>query len=40
MLQCEIQSDEHISRMAEKMIGWENKFYLFDLEYNPDVHDI
>ena len=39
-LKCDIQSDEHISRLARHMIGWEEKHYLFNLKYNPDVHDI
>ena len=39
-LQCEIKYDEHICKLAEKMIGWEAKFYYFELDYNPDVHDI
>ena len=36
----EITSDEHICRLAHKLIRWEEKFYLFDLKYNPHVHDI
>ena len=39
-LKCDIQSDKHIPRLAGLMIGWEEKFHLFDLTHNPDVHDI
>ena len=39
-LQCEIKYDEHICRLAEKIAGREAKFYYFELDYNPDVHDI
>ena len=39
-LQHEIKFDEHICRLTEKMAGWKAKFYNFELDYNPDVHDI
>ena len=39
-LQCEIKCDEHICRLAEKMIEWERKFHYFELDYNPNVYDI
>ena len=39
-LDHEIKSDEHISRLAQKLMGWEEKFYLFYLTHIPDVKDI
>ena len=39
-LKCDIQSEKHISRLAGLMIGWEEKFWLFDLKYKPDIYDI
>ena len=35
-----INNDGHLRRIANKMIGWDNAFDLFGLQFNPDVHDI
>ena len=38
-LEWNIDSDQHIRRMAERMTGWEEKYSLFKLD-NIDVHNI
>ena len=38
-LQYEIELDQHIRRLAEKMTGWEEKYDLFYLDKH-EVHDI
>ena len=38
-LQYEIELDQHLRRLAEKMTGWEEKYDLFYLEKH-EVYDI
>ena len=38
-LQYEIELDQHIRRLAEKVIGWEEKYDTFCLD-KYEVHDI
>ena len=38
-LQFEIERDQHIRRLAEKMTGWEEKYDIFYLDKH-EVHDI
>ena len=38
-LKYEIESDQHIRRLAEKMTGWEEKYDIFHLDKH-NVHDI
>ena len=38
-LQYEIELDQHLRRLAEKMTGWEEKYDLFYLDKH-EVYDI
>ena len=38
-LKYEIESDQHVRRLAEKMTGWEEKYDFFHLDKH-NVHDI
>ena len=38
-LQYEIELDQHLRRLVEKMTGWEEKYGLFYLDKH-EVHDI
>ena len=33
-------NDENLESIANKLVGWEEKPDLLDLEEKPDVHDI
>ena len=33
-------NDENLESIAKKLVGWEEKPDLLDLEEKPDVHDI
>ena len=40
ILSREIKSELHLNQIADKLINWEEKCYLFHLKSNPDVYDI